>query len=351
MQINDYITNLPTHHDEDYLYTDAREAMSAVDTVVNASIDATGIGGSIIGSVHEMGESDAFESSIAQDLINLNTVGVDDVLSVEFNDINPQPVTINLSSNGGKSTLAQSRINITATKDSQGQLIIRTNELKSAANCVIKVDAEEGSTLDIIYIQTESVDAPVFINTKIDEANDAHVSVSTININPGFVRNNLQIDLNGEHSELKAYGIYKSEAGHIDNTTLIRHLVPNCTTEELYKGILGGNAKGAFAGRIVVAPDAQKTSAQQTNRNMLLSDDAHAYAKPQLEIYADDVKCSHGATSGQLDQTQLFYMQQRGINAETAKKLLTAAFALEVVNKIPSESVRDEINALLTNID
>lgn len=84
---------------------------------------------------------------------------------------------------------------------------------------------------------------------------------------------------------------------------------------------------------------------------MLLSDDAHAYAKPQLEIYADDVKCSHGATSGQLDQTQLFYMQQRGINAETAKKLLTAAFALEVVNKIPSESVRDEINALLTNID
>lgn len=351
MQISNYIQALPDRKDEDYLYTNANEALASVGQVVNASIDATGVGGSIIGSVRDMADVDIVESSIAQDLINLTTVAVDDVLNLEFNDVNPNPVVINLSSEGGKAVLAQCRIDVVATEGSKSQLVLRTDNLRSAANSLLKIQLKPYSSLDVVIVQTTLNEAPVFVNTFANVEQDAQLTVSTININPGFVRNNLQVDFKGQHASVKAYGIYNAIGGHIDNTTLINHLVPGCTSEELYKGILGRDAIGAFAGRVVVAPDAQKTSSQQTNRNMLLSADAHAYAKPQLEIYADDVKCSHGATSGQIDQTQLFYMQQRGIDLSTAKQLLTAAFALEVVNKIPVQSVREEINELLTKID
>lgn len=343
MQITDYIDNLPTRKDEDYLYTDARAAMAEIDTVVNASIDATGIGGSVVGSVDEMSEQDAIDSAIAQDLVNLNCAAVDDILRIEFNDENPTPVEIMLSSEGGKKVLAQSRIDVVATDGSKSQMVVRTNGLASAANCVLKIDVKSNASLDVVFVQTERNDAPVFVSTSATVEEGACLSVSTVNVNPGFVRNNIQVDLVGEHSQVSLNGVYEANGGHVDNATLVNHLVPNCTSEELYKGILDGDAKGAFSGRIVVAPGAQKTSAQQTNRNMLLSTEAHAYAKPQLEIYADDVKCSHGATSGQIDQTQLFYMQQRGIDKKTAMKLLTAAFALEVVNKIPVESVRNEL--------
>ncbi len=350
MQINDYIEALPTHRDENYLYTDARDAMEPVEDVVNASIDATGIGGSVVGKVLNVADCGAVESAIAQELVNLNTVVISDVLGIEFNEENPTPVEVMLSSEGGKSVLAQSRVDIVATENSKSQMIVRTNGLKSAANCVMSIDVKANATLDVVFVQTEKSDAPVFVSTTANVAEGAKLSISTININPGFVRNNVQVNLKGEHSHVALNGVYEADGGHVDNTTLVNHLVPNCTSEELYKGVLNGDAKGAFAGRIVVAPDAQKTSAQQTNRNMLLSTDAHAYAKPQLEIYADDVKCSHGATSGQIDQTQLFYMQQRGIDKQTAMRLLTSAFALEVVNKIPVESVRNEI-ASLANIE
>ena len=345
MDISNYIDALPTHHDENYLYTDAHEALIDVDTIVNASIDASGIGGSIVGTVQQMNPSSAFNSDIAQELVNLNTAAVEDILNVEFNEENPQPVTINLSSEGGKSVLAQSRIDINATERASGQLVINTNGIKSSANCVLKINIAPSAALDIVFLQTENNEAPVFINSDIDIQHDARITVSTVNITPGYVRNNLQVNFRGEHAEAKLYGIYKANAGHVDNTTLVKHLVPNCTSEELYKGVLDGNAVGAFSGRVVVAQDAQKTSSQQTNRNMLLSTDAHAYAKPQLEIYADDVKCSHGATSGQIDQQQLFYMQQRGIDAKTAKELLTDAFLLEVANNIPVEAVRNVLIA------
>ena len=346
MNITDYLDNLPTHRDENYLYTDVKEALATVDTVVNASIDATGIGGSIVGSVLQANEGETLSCVIAQDLINLNAVAVSDILHIEFNDQNPKPVEIFLSSDGGCNTLAQSRIDVVVTSESDGQLILRTNNLHSAANCVLNVSVEHDAKLDIVLIQTQKQEAPVFVSTIVNMAENANVSVSTINIDASLVRNNILINLNGEHSNLRLYGIGKAGGtSHIDNTTWVNHLVPNCTSEELYKCIANDDSVVAFSGRIVVAPNAQKTSAQQTCRNMLLSANAHAYAKPQLEIYADDVKCSHGATSGQIDAAQLFYMQQRGISRQTAMNLLTDAFALEVVNKIPVESIRAELIA------
>lgn len=352
MNITDYIESLPTNRNENYLYTNAYEAFQSVEEVVNASIDATGIGGSIVGSVLNIDEVSDVQSGIAQNLIDLNTSAVSDVLHIEFNDQNLKPVVVNLSSEGGTATLAQSRIDVVATDGAIGQIVVKTNALHSAANCVFTFDIATNAQLDVVFLQTEYSNTPIFLSTVVDVAAGARVSVSTININPAFVRNNLHVRLNGEHAELKAYGISKAIGnGHVDNTTWVNHVVPNCTSEELYKGIIADNAVGAFSGRIVVAPNAQKTSAQQTCRNMLLSPDAHAYAKPQLEIYADDVKCSHGATSGQIDQAQLFYMQQRGIDRVTAQQLLTAAFAIEVVGKIPVADVRDEVTRLLTETE
>ena len=155
MQINDYIEALPTHRDENYLYTDARDAMEPVEDVVNASIDATGIGGSVVGKVLNVADCGAVESTIAQELVNLNTVVISDVLGIEFNEENPTPVEVMLSSEGGKSVLAQSRVDIVATENSKSQMIVRTNGLKSAANCVMSIDVKANATLDVVFADRE----------------------------------------------------------------------------------------------------------------------------------------------------------------------------------------------------
>jgi Fe-S cluster assembly protein SufD len=133
----------------------------------------------------------------------------------------------------------------------------------------------------------------------------------------------------------------------IDHHTRIDHAEPRCTSHELYKGILDGRARGVFNGKIYVQPDAQQTDARQTSRTLLLSDDAVIDAKPQLEIYADDVRCTHGATIGQLDEEQLFYLRTRGIGREAARGLLTYAFANEVLGRIPIDPLREELEGLL----
>jgi Fe-S cluster assembly protein SufD len=157
-----------------------------------------------------------------------------------------------------------------------------------------------------------------------------------------LARNNLNVILNGEGSEAHLYGLYEIDGQeHVDNRTIMDHAVPNCFSNELYKGILRDKAEGVFNGKIIVRPDAQKTNAFQHNANLILSEDAAINAKPQLEIFADDVKCSHGATSGQLDEEHMFYLRQRGLGKEDAKALLTYAFASEIVEKITVPELSD----------
>ena len=136
---------------------------------------------------------------------------------------------------------------------------------------------------------------------------------------------------------------------HIDNFTVINHLKPNCKSRELYKYILDNHAKGAFSGKILVAKDAQKTAAFQNNKNICLSSDAKMYCKPQLEIYADDVKCSHGATTGQIDESALFYLRSRGISEKEARMLLMLAFTNDVIENIRVDALRDSIRMLMEN--
>nr|MDQ3073318.1 SufD family Fe-S cluster assembly protein [Bacteroidota bacterium] len=170
----------------------------------------------------------------------------------------------------------------------------------------------------------------------------------TVTLSGSIVRNNVGFLLNGRHAEAHLHGLYlPKESSHIDNQTFVDHAVPQCYSNELYKGIMRDKATGVFNGKILVRQDAQKTNAYQSNKNILLSKEAHINTKPQLEIFADDVKCSHGATIGQLDEDAVFYLRARGLDEHAASVLLTHAFALEVLEHIPSEPLRTYLDLLV----
>jgi Fe-S cluster assembly protein SufD len=172
--------------------------------------------------------------------------------------------------------------------------------------------------------------------------------INTITTGGRITRNNLNIELRGKNCSARLNGLYVvSDESHIDNHSLVNHASPECYSNELYKGVLDGKAHGVFNGRIYVRRDAQKTNAYQSNKSLLLSDDAVMNSKPQLEIYADDVKCSHGATTGQLDPESMFYLRSRGIGEQQARALLTTAFAEEIVNNISIEFTREKIKELI----
>lgn len=179
-------------------------------------------------------------------------------------------------------------------------------------------------------------------STYIRQMKDSHVDVSGVTLSNGTTRNNFFMTLAEEQAELKIQGLaLNSGASHTDNFSFIAHAVPHCTSDELFKYVLQDQSRGVFTGRILVAQDAQKTQAYQNNRNLLLSKDARMQSKPQLEIYADDVKCSHGMTTGQLSADALFYMRQRGISLEEARLMLSNAFAEDVLARIPIEELAE----------
>jgi Fe-S cluster assembly protein SufD len=163
-----------------------------------------------------------------------------------------------------------------------------------------------------------------------------------------LARHNLHVRLNGENVEALMYGLYLTRGEQlVDNHTVIYHDQPNCRSWEVYKGVLDDRSRAVFNGKVFVKPEAQKTDAKQTNRNLLLSDSAKVNTKPQLEIFADDVKCTHGATVGRLDDVALFYARSRGVPAAEAQRLLTYAFAAEVIEEVALEPVRDELERLV----
>jgi Fe-S cluster assembly protein SufD len=167
----------------------------------------------------------------------------------------------------------------------------------------------------------------------------AHTLV--ISLNGGTIRNNTNIIMEAEGNEAHMYGLYLLRGNtHVDNHTLVDNKMPNCFSNELYKGVIDDSATGVFSGKIFVRPDAQKTNAYQSNNNILLSDNASVNSKPQLEIYADDVKCSHGCTVGRLDEEALFYLQTRGISKEHAQAMLLQAYASSIVEQIRMEPLR-----------
>lgn len=208
-------------------------------------------------------------------------------------------------------------------------------------NVVTELFTEEQAKLQHIKLVEESGNSWHFSSLETTLASNSHFHQTIFNLNGKFIRNSVYHALTGSGAETRMNGLYiVDQQRHVDNHTLIQHQQPHTTSHESYKGILTDQGTGVFDGRIVVDIQAQKTYANQSNRNLLLSRDATINAKPQLEIYADDVKCYHGATVGQLDDNQLFYLQSRGIGTEFAKAMLTHAFAVDILSEITNEDLK-----------
>jgi Fe-S cluster assembly protein SufD len=235
----------------------------------------------------------------------------------------------------------------------QGQLqIVETYTTlgsgESFTNQVIEVIVEKAAIVSYYKIQNDAAHANQVSTTHIRQIGKSYTHTVTISLNGGMIRNNLNIVMEAADCESHLYGLYFQEGTtHVDNHTVVDNVMPNCFSNELYKGILNDNASGVFNGKIFVQRDAQKTNAYQSNKNVLLSDTASVNTKPQLEIFADDVKCSHGCTVGQLNEEGLFYLRARGINEKTARALLLQAYAIDIIEQIKPEPIRSYVEKLI----
>lgn len=217
-------------------------------------------------------------------------------------------------------------------------------------NSVTGLFISENSIVDHYRLQRESEDAYHIANLEVAQERDSRYTSHSLALGGALSRTNLGVLLNGSGADCELNGLYVAKGRqHIDNHTTIDHARPNCSSRELYKGILDDNSGGVFNGKVVVRKDAQKTNARQTNKNLLLSKAAGVNTTPQLEIYADDVKCTHGATIGQLNEDELFYLRSRGIDKEAARTLLTYAFAGELLAAIKIKPIQCQIDLVLLN--
>ena len=220
---------------------------------------------------------------------------------------------------------------------------------ESFTNQVMEIVVEKDATLEYYKIQNDASHTNQVSTTHIRQVGKSSIHAVTISLNGNIIRNNMNVVLDSERSEAHLYGLYFPTGNtHIDNHTVVDNVKPNSFSNELYKGILTGKSSGVFNGKIFVQPDAQKTNAYQSNKNILLSDGASVYAKPQLEIYADDVKCSHGCTVGRLDEEGLFYLRSRGIPLKIARALLVHSFAVDILEHIKPVAIRDYVDQLIS---
>ena len=217
-------------------------------------------------------------------------------------------------------------------------------------NAVTEIALGANASVDLIVLQRECDEAFHVSNTTARLGRDARFGIHTLTLGGALVRNDLAVLLGEEGAHVTLNGLFLgTDDGLVDNHTLVDHAVPHTTSSQLYKGVLAGKSRGVFRGRVVVRPDAQKTNAQQSNPNLIMSDGAEVDSKPQLEIHADDVKCSHGTSIGRLDDEALFYLRSRGIDTAEARMLLTQGFANEITAALPAPAVGEHVRELLLN--
>ncbi len=285
-----------------------------------------------------------------ESLVALNTAFIrhGTFLQVEKNVVVEEPVYI-LSVTTATQALTYPRNLFIAESGSKIKIVESVHgTTASFTNAVTEIVIRENAFLELTKIQAEEGEASRVDHTEASLHKNSLFHIHTISGGSKLVRNDLHIVLNAENANAYLNGLYVINGNdHVDNHTLVDHAMPNCYTNELYKGIMGGRSHGVFNGKIMVRKDAQKTNAYQSNKNIILSDEAMMNTKPQLEIYADDVKCSHGATTGRLDDESLFYLRSRGIGLEAARALLTIAFADDVLSRISIESLKEELQSLI----
>jgi Fe-S cluster assembly protein SufD len=275
-------------------------------------------------------------------------------INIPKNIVLPKPIQIvNFYTGNEKEILLQPRNIVIVGENSHVQVIERHQSLSSnvvLTNAVTEIFASKRAIVDYYKIQNDDENASLIDNTFVQQKESSIASVNTFSFGGKLIRNNVEFFHEGEHLESHINGIsILDKKQHVDNHTLMHHKFPNCESFELYKGIYDDASTGVFNGKVIVDQIAQKTNAFQQNNNILIGDKATINSKPQLEIFADDVKCSHGCTIGQLDESALFYMQSRGIPEKEAKALLLYAFGNEVVEKIKIPELKSRITKLIAN--
>lgn len=284
-------------------------------------------------------------------LIAVNTAFSNNGFYLRIKGVLKKPIQIiNISSVKGNSFVNPRQL-VVLEKNAEAKIIETfvsyNNTGKIFTNQVAEVFLEENAKLDSYRIQMEDSNSFQVNTTQALVNQNANFTTHTFTFGGAMVRNNLNVVLGSEYCEAHLNGLFVAKNTQlIDNHTLVDHTKPNCPSNELYKGVAKDKGTGIFNGKIYVRKDAQKTNAYQSSKNILLSDDATINTKPQLEIYADDVKCSHGTSTGKVDEQALFYLKARGIGEESARKLLLQAFAQEVLDKVGIEIVKEKVTDL-----
>lgn len=284
-------------------------------------------------------------------LIAVNTAFSNNGFYLRIKGVLKKPIQIiNISSVKGNSFVNPRQL-VVLEKNAEAKIIETfvsyNNTGKIFTNQVAEVFLEENAKLDSYRIQMEDSNSFQVNTTQALVNQNANFTTHTFTFGGAMVRNNLNVVLGSEYCEAHLNGLFVAKNTQlIDNHTLVDHTKPNCPSNELYKGVAKDKGTGIFNGKIYVRKDAQKTNAYQSSKNILLSDDATINTKPQLEIYADDVKCSHGTSTGKVDEQALFYLKARGISEESARKLLLQAFAQEVLDKVGIDIVKEKVTDL-----
>jgi Fe-S cluster assembly protein SufD len=329
-------------------YAAGLSVLSDVDGAVKiGSLRAALMSGAVDG---HLGREAAFENNA---MVALNTAFLEDGALVEIASgaVVSHPIHLVFVSAGGRPAVAYPRSLVVAGRESQAEIVETYVGLDDGiyfTNAVTEIVAGDGSVLSHYKIQAENEAALHFGMLAVRQGGSSNFVSHNVALGAALARNEISVVLDGEGADCTLNGLYVTTGNqHVDNHTTLDHAKPHCTSHELYKGVLDGRSQGVFHGRIIVRAESQKTDAIQRNKNLLLSDTAVINTKPQLEIYADDVKCTHGATVGQVDQDAVFYLRSRGIGLKEARSLLTFAFTADVLNNIKIEAIRSGLSDTL----
>tara|TARA_B110000879_G_scaffold146431_1_gene189996 strand:- start:2200 stop:3522 length:1323 start_codon:yes stop_codon:yes gene_type:complete len=275
-------------------------------------------------------------------------------IQIPKNTVVPKPVQIvNFSTGTEKELLIQPRNLVIVGENAHVQIVERHQSLtenNTLTNSVTEIFVKTRGIVDFYKMQNDRASASLIDSTFVSQKRDSVASVHTFSFGGNLTRNNLEFYQEGEHCVSHLNGIsILNEKQHVDNHTLVKHKAPNCESHEMYKGIYDDRSTGVFNGKVIVEQAAQKINAFQQNNNIIVGDKASVNTKPQLEIFADDVKCSHGCTIGQLDESALFYMQQRGIPKKEAKALLMYAFSNDALKDVKIPELKAQLNKIIAH--
>ena len=289
----------------------------------------------------------------ANGVVALNTMLAQDgfVVYVPKHTVVERPIQLVNIFRSDVDTMANRRILFIVEENAEARLLVcdhSIDDVKFFSNQVIEIFAGANARADYYDLEESSVSTTRFSNLFVRQEAHSSVVVNGVTLTNGLTRNNYFVSLEGEGADLSLCGMsVLDKEQQLDTYSLVHHKVPHCTCNELFKNVLNDRAIGAFSGRILVEQGADKTEAYQTNRNLCATRECRMYSKPQLEIYADDVKCSHGMSTGQLDENALFYMQSRGISRDEARMLLSVAFTSDVIEHVRLEALKDRLHKLV----